>query len=254
MFKLEQELYNQLIVLKNKYNVQGIKAEFEAEGSNFNDIVRLRRITLMAGVQLHLKIGGVEAIRDIKDSLEIGVDGLIAPMVESAFGAIKFINAVERIFKNHKPILTLNIETKNAYHSINDIIKISEHKINNLTLGRSDFSRSYFPEQIHPDSNFVTNAILDIGKKINTSDMLFTIGGSITQNTANLFNKIKEIDSLVHKIETRKVIFPIEAIKQQGAIKAALQFEKLYILSKKEIYDNFIEPEVSRLTELERRI
>ena len=91
MFGLEQKIFNQLIRLKEEYALQGVKAEFEAEGSSFRDLVRLRRITNKLNLPLYLKIGGVEAIRDIKDSLEIGVDGLIAPMVESAFGDRKSV-------------------------------------------------------------------------------------------------------------------------------------------------------------------
>jgi hypothetical protein len=56
---------------------------------------------------LYLKIGGVEALRDIKDALDLGVDGLIAPMVESPFGVVKFVSAVESVFslrKIHKSI------------------------------------------------------------------------------------------------------------------------------------------------------
>jgi hypothetical protein len=74
-------MYYQLCKLRDEYDLQGIKAEFEAEGSSFRDLMRLRRITSKAGVKLYLKIGGVEAVRDIIDSIELGVDGLIAPMV-----------------------------------------------------------------------------------------------------------------------------------------------------------------------------
>ena len=41
MFGLEKQLVEQLIILKENYGVQGIKAEFEAEGSGYQDLVRL---------------------------------------------------------------------------------------------------------------------------------------------------------------------------------------------------------------------
>ena len=59
MFGLEQKLFDQLIRLKEEYDLQGIKAEFEAEGSSFRDVVRLRRITDKLNISLFLKIGGV---------------------------------------------------------------------------------------------------------------------------------------------------------------------------------------------------
>ena len=62
MFGLEQKLFDQLIRLKENYDLQGIKAEFEAEGSSFRDLVRLRRITDKLNVPLYLKIGDDHSI------------------------------------------------------------------------------------------------------------------------------------------------------------------------------------------------
>ena len=42
MFGFEQQIFDQLIRLKEKYDLEGVKAEFEAEGSSFRDLVRLR--------------------------------------------------------------------------------------------------------------------------------------------------------------------------------------------------------------------
>ena len=63
---LENKLRDQLKKLKEEFGIAGIKAEFEAEGSSYDDVVRLRHLTGQIGeVPLHVKIGGVEAIRDI---------------------------------------------------------------------------------------------------------------------------------------------------------------------------------------------
>ena len=113
MYKLEKNIYLQLCKLKDEFNLLGIKAEFEAEGSSFRDLMRLRRLTSKAGIKLFLKIGGVEAVRDIKDALELDVDGIIAPMVESKFGAKKFYDSLQKFYKDHKIHSSINIETKN---------------------------------------------------------------------------------------------------------------------------------------------
>ena len=89
-FDLEQKLIDQLDLLKKEFGLCAIKAEFEAEGASFRDLVRLRRWIARQNIALHLKIEGVEAVRDVKDALDLGVDGLIAPMVESPFGITKF--------------------------------------------------------------------------------------------------------------------------------------------------------------------
>ena len=143
MFELEQKLFDQLIRLKENYDLQGIKAEFEAEGSSFRDLVRLRRITDKLDVSLYLKIGGVEALRDIKDAMELGVDGLIAPMVESPFGVMKFVGATESIFGQRKLFKSINVETLTAVEQLDDILEIARGKIDNVTIGRTDLSLSH---------------------------------------------------------------------------------------------------------------
>jgi hypothetical protein len=255
MYGLEQKVFEQLAYLKKEFKLQGIKAEFEAEGSSFRDIMRLRRLTAKADVRLFLKIGGVEALRDIKDSLELGVDGLIAPMVETRFGVKKFVDAYKSIYKDHRITLSINIETENAIEEIDSILNFAENKIDNITLGRTDLSASYFDHKIIPDSDLVFKMIRDVGLKVSKRGMTFTVGGSISLATVEKFNQNPASFEFINNIETRKVVLPRDiAIGKKGAIKEALKFEELYILSKKELNDLFIESEVSRLIKLSRRL
>ena len=90
--EFEKKIFNQIKLLKKNFGLIGIKAEFEAEGSSFEDVSNLRSVTNKSNTKLFVKIGGVEAINDIYKCIEIGVDGIIAPMVESKFAAFKFID------------------------------------------------------------------------------------------------------------------------------------------------------------------
>jgi 4-hydroxy-2-oxoheptanedioate aldolase len=256
MFGIEEKLYTQLCKLKNEYNLQGIKAEFEAEGSSFRDLMRLRRLTSKAGVKLFLKIGGVEAIRDIKDALEIDVDGLIAPMVESKFGAKKFYDSLTKIYRNHKIHTTLNIETKNAIEQLEEILEFASGKFDNITIGRSDLTSSYFDKEITPDSEFTFQLLQKIGEKIRNSNLTFTVGGSVSAKTIDKINtQYFDLKEIIYKLETRKVILPAKVfLEKENAIKEALKFEELYILSKKEFSEIQISAEIARLTELKRRL
>ena len=67
IFKLDKELAKQLVRLREDFGLCAVKAEFEAEGASFRDLVRLRRITIQQGTHLYLKISGAEAIRDIRE-------------------------------------------------------------------------------------------------------------------------------------------------------------------------------------------
>ena len=107
----------------------GIKTSFEDEGALFNETVRLKEICNQAKTKLTLKIGGPEAIRDIKDSLIIGVKGLVAPMVESAFGLKKFIQSTKTyISEDTLPSIQLNInvETITAVSNVQKMLNLSE--------------------------------------------------------------------------------------------------------------------------------
>jgi len=255
MYGIEKIIFEQLLLLKESYQLEGIKAEFEAEGSSFNDLVRLRRITEKAGVPLFLKIGGVEALRDIKDSLELGVDGLIAPMVESRFGLKKFIEAYNSVYKNHKIKLSINIETKNAIEQIDDILLSAHGFIDNITLGRTDLSASFMDESVFPDSSFILDLVGYIGRKAHAEGLSYTVGGSISSQTIEKFQMMPNIIKDVKSIETRKVVLPRDVmLNSEGALNEALRFEELYILSKKEISDIMIESEIARLDKLSARV
>jgi hypothetical protein len=255
MFGLEQKLFDQLTRLKEKYGLQGVKAEFEAEGSSFRDLVRLRRITDQLGVSLYLKIGGVEALRDIKDSLEVGVDGLIAPMVESRFGLKKFIDAVASIYKDKNIHRSINIETQQAVANLDEILLLGKGNIDNVTIGRTDLSCSYFNPKVQPDSDFIFDLLEQLGRKISCAGIAMTLGGSLSRKSIECFKSDKDKWlELVHRLETRKVILPTEVmLRNKNSLTEALRFEELYILSKKEMSDLFMESETARLTRLKMR-
>ena len=256
MYGLESSMYQQLCKLRDEYNLQGIKAEFEAEGSSFRDLMRLRRLTSKAGVKLYLKIGGVEAVRDIKDALEIDVDGLIAPMVESKFGAKKFYDSLQKVYGEHKIHTTLNLETKNAMDQLDKILEFANGKFDNVTIGRSDLTASYFDKEIKPDSEFTFELLQNIGQKVKNANLTFTVGGSVSAKTIDKINtEYTDLKEIIYKLETRKVILSTKSfVEKENAIKEALKFEELYILSKKEFSDVQIGSEIARLTELKRRM
>lgn len=253
--KLEQKLHRQLARLKEDFDLQGIKAEFEAEGSSFRDLVRLRRITDKLNIPLFLKIGGVEAIRDIKDSLEIGINGLIGPMVESRFGLKKFIDGVNSIYKDKEVHRSINIETKNALKNIDEILDLAQGNIDNITVGRTDLSSSYDDPEINPDSKFIFGVLEELQEKVHDAGLTMTVGGSLSRKSIKMFKEDKKKwAGKILRLETRKVILSMEKmLDQKESLIEALKFEELYILSKKEINDLFLEAEIARLTSLKTR-
>jgi 4-hydroxy-2-oxoheptanedioate aldolase len=255
-FLLEGRLRDQLKKLKEEFGIIGIKAEFEAEGSSYDDVVRLRHLTGQIGkIPLHVKIGGVEAVRDIIDCLEIGVDGIIAPMVESAFGAKKFITAVEGLGAVDILQCSINIETKNSLTELKNILHVVHGVVNNITIGRSDLSSSYMDESIDPNSIFITKQSISIAKSAKNHGYSTTMGGNINLNTVKLFSEIPELKQLFKCVETRKVIIPSKIFTDNPVVlQEALKFEEMYILTKKEYLDRRLKSELNRLTGLKTRL
>ncbi len=254
--QLETKLETSLVRLKKYFGLCAIKAEFEAEGASFRDVARLRRLTARHHVLLYLKIGGVEALRDIKDALDLGVDGLVAPMVESPFGLIKFLKAVDSVFSGRKIFKSINLETCNAVKHANEILSAAKGKVDNITIGRTDLSSSYFDSKITPDSKFVFDLIGELSQKVQATGLSLTVGGSITKASVRMLKEYKrDWVGNVDSIETRKIVLPVEQmLNKKNALKEALIFEELYLSSKLETEKWISQANRNRLKNLKKRI
>ena len=254
-FNLEKKLSNQLVRLKD-LGLCAVKAEFEAEGASFRDLLRLRRFTAEQNIPLYLKIGGVEALRDLKDALDLGVDGVIAPMVESPFGVVKFTEAVESVFGGRKIFKSINIETREAVDRVDEILEVARGKIDNVTIGRTDLSRSYFDSVIHPDSPFIFDLIDRLSYKIQSAGFDFTVGGSLTSESILILAERKDrLGGRVSSLETRKAVFPTNRmLEEKMVLKESLRFEEFYLRFKLECEAWLSRADQERLTKLKSRL
>ena len=91
---LEQQMCDTLKDLKENHHVWGVKAEFEAEGTRLEEAMRLKEVVTKAGLDLTIKIGGCEAIKDMLDARTIGVKAIVAPMVESSYALKKYVQKI----------------------------------------------------------------------------------------------------------------------------------------------------------------
>ena len=254
-FNLEKKLSNQLVRLKD-LGLCAVKAEFEAEGASFRDLLRLRRFTAEQNIPLYLKIGGVEALRDLKDALDLGVDGVIAPMVESPFGVVKFTEAVESVFGGRKLFKSINIETREAVDRIDEILEIARGKIENVTIGRTDLSRSYFDSVVQPDSPFIFDLIERLSYKIHSAGLDLTVGGSLTSESILIFAQRKNrLGDRVSSLETRKTVFLTDRmLGEKIVLKESLRFEELYLRFKLECEAWLSRADQERLAKLKSRL
>ena len=126
MNTLERKMVEALKDLRDHHHVVGIKAEFEAEGTRLEEALRLKEVISRAGLGLTFKVGGCEALRDIYEARTIGVERIVAPMVESPFALQKFLKAVDLAFpadEQEDVQFAVNIETLAAYQAFEAMLE-----------------------------------------------------------------------------------------------------------------------------------
>src|SRR3989339_1309049 len=114
MNNLERKMVEVLKDLRETHHVTGIKAEFEAEGTRLEEALRLKEVITKAGLDLTIKIGGCEALKDMYDSRSIGVARIVAPMIESSYALKKYLMSAKLAFPEDERkyvSLLINIET-----------------------------------------------------------------------------------------------------------------------------------------------
>ena len=70
-----------------------LKISLEDEGLTFDQAISIACQAHSHNVKVTMKVGGAEAISDMRFAKMIGCSGCVAPMIESSFALHKFINA-----------------------------------------------------------------------------------------------------------------------------------------------------------------
>jgi 4-hydroxy-2-oxoheptanedioate aldolase len=256
---LEREMMVLLKELKENYDVIAIKAEFEAEASRMIELSRLKDVTSSVSLPLIMKIGGVEAITDIYNCLIIGVAGIVAPMAETPYAISKFVNAIQTFVPpdNREDIeFAVNIETITAYKNIDEILNVNGiDLLSSITVGRSDFTSSRELGQGSVNSKEMFEICRDIFKKAKARGLKTTIGGKILVDSIPFLKQLNEMN-LINKFETRKVVFKNTALDENirdGIIKA-IEFELLWLKSKKRYYSRAKVEDDVRIERLEKHL
>lgn len=258
MNKIENKMLDLLLKLKEKTSLFGIKAEFEAEGTRIDELYRLIDIARKADLSIALKVGGCEAVKDLMESKQIGVDTIIAPMIESAYALKKYIQSIERVFdddERDKTLFYFNLETINAFNVLDQLIDESKSTvINGIVFGRVDFTCSMDLNRTNIHDENITKMINKVGCLCKANALDLVVGGAISSDSIDTLKKINS--NYLSKFETRKIIFKKDAIDSNNLKESlidAVHFEMLWLKNKQEYYNNITLEDQSRIDMLNRR-
>ncbi|HNW74362.1 MAG TPA: aldolase/citrate lyase family protein [Bacteroidales bacterium] len=258
MTNLEKKMIDALKDLKENHHVIGVKAEFEAEGTRLEEALRLKEIISKADLEMTIKIGGCEALKDLYDARAIGVSRIVAPMIESPFALLKYLEATHLAFPKEEwdeISFLINIETKVGYSQFDSMLSMSRiSELAGIVLGRGDLACSLgmTRNEINHDDVFkITSDALTKAKKHNLETV---IGGGVSGDSIPFFKNLPE--GCLDKFETRKVLFayrePSKEKLAQGILKA-VGFELMWLRNKRDFYGLIYNEDKARIENLESR-
>ncbi len=256
----EKKMVDALIDLKENHHIIGVKAEFEAEGTNMQEAIKLKEIVTQAGLELTIKIGGCEALKDLYDVKTLGAKAIVAPMIESTYALKKFIKAVNSVFSEEeldKINLFINIETITGFKCFEEIMNIEQAKtLKGIIFGRVDMSGSLDLEREEVNSQKMLDFALKLAESSKKNNKEFIVGGGVSSLSIPFFKSLSNIH--LSGFETRKIIFDAQkSIQDQSifsGINKAIDFEIMWLQNKKEINGYNNNTDEKRLLLLEKMI
>ena len=256
----EKNMLNLLSQLTDLGALDAVKAEFEAEGTRTDEFLRLLDIGKRANTKIALKIGGCEALRDIADSKQFGVDYVIGPMIETPYALGKFIDAKNRIYSDIEQQDTkflFNLETITGFKNLEGLIEIASGNSQaiGVVLGRVDFVGSLGWERDAVNSSKVVDYAKKVAESARNNSLELVIGGGINLES---WNPLREILSIhLSRFETRKIVFSSRSLENQKIFEKALSlagsFELNWLENKMGHYVKLSLEDETRLIMLRKR-
>jgi hypothetical protein len=254
---MEKKMTGLLCEMKERHNVTGVKMEFESEGTRLEEAMRLQEVCLKAGLDLTIKVGGCEAIKDMCDAASLGVKNLVGPMVESAYALRKYLRAVKLAFSSEQlqdMDVLINVETITTVKNFDEMLALPEiNELNGIVIGRVDMTGSMGLSREDINSDKILDVALTVADKAKKKGLKVIVGGGVSVHSLPFFRKFPK--GHLDRFETRKVVFgcPGALENTESAFLKAVEFEISWLKNKKDYYGAIHREDDARLVMMEER-
>lgn len=259
MNKMEKEMLDVLKRLRQDFGAISVKAEFEAEGTRTDELLRLIDLARRADLKVGLKIGGCEAVRDLLESKQFGVEYIIAPMVETPYALKKFIEAKNKVYTHDQQEYTdffFNLETITTFDALDELVKVakSDGGVQGIVFGRVDFAGSMGASREIIDTPRITDYVVASAEAAKKNNLDLVLGGAVSIDSLPELRRVKSVH--LTRFETRKVIFEAAALDNPlmtEGLKETVHFELLWLKNKRDYYSAIQSEDSHRIEMLEAR-
>ena len=258
MNQAERHMLDLLKRGRDQYGVTAVKAEFEAEGTRPDELLRLLELTQRADLKFALKIGGCEAVSDLLASKLYGANYVIAPMVETTYALSKFVEATNKTYSADERCDTaflFNLETDTTLANLSELLPVARPGVDGIVFGRVDFTLSRGNPRSSVNDPSITEAVLSVARACAQHDLDLVVGGSVSTESIEVLRKFRAVR--LDRFETRKIVFDgaaVDAANIAEGIANAVEFELYWLRNKRDYYATIAKEDDARIAMVESRL
>ena len=214
--------------LHRSFGLIMFKGGTEWEDMDIEEIAYLKQIGT-SNIPSLMKVGGLESKSEMRHLLDLNVEVLLGPMIETQFALEKFVkNALLISQRKNKTVrLAMMVESITCFNNLDNIMSSPYFEsIDFVVLGRLDLANSIGKQDV--DNIEVQQLSKKIIKKVTAKGKQISLGGFVNPKSAITIKNDFGVDML----NTIHLLFDLnKSTNISQSVRLGLQFEKAFYQS-----------------------